>query len=68
MKVVTIKLTDEQRKQVKDAIGKDINELKVGTVDDRANPLAIGTEETARANPLAIGSDETERANPIIHM
>ena len=68
MKVVTIKLTDEQRRQVKDATGKDINELKVGAVDDRANPLAIGTEETARANPLAIGSDETERANPIIHM
>jgi hypothetical protein len=45
MKEVTIKLTDEQRKQVKDATGKEINELKVGTVDDRANPLAIGDEE-----------------------
>ena len=65
MKEVTIKLTDEQRKQVKDATGKEINELKVGTVDDRANPLAIGAEETARANPLALGREETDRANPL---
>ena len=65
MKEVTIKLTDEQRKQVKDATGKEINELKVGTVDDRANPLALGAEETARANPLALGAEETARANPL---
>ena len=64
-KEVTIKLTDEQRKQVKAATGKDIAELKVGTVDDRANPLAIGAEETARANPFSIGGEETARANPL---
>lgn len=64
-KEVTIKLTEEQRKQVKAATGKDIPELKVGTVDDRANPLAIGAEETARANPLSVGRAETDRANPL---
>ena len=64
-KEVTIKLTDEQRKQVKDGTGKDIAELKVGTVDDRANPLAIGAEETARANPFSVGGEETARANPL---
>ncbi|HJX91935.1 MAG TPA: hypothetical protein VJ372_15650 [Pyrinomonadaceae bacterium] len=64
MKEVTIKLTDEQRKQVKDATGKEINELKVGTVDDRANPLAIGYEESTRANPLSIAKAD-ERANPL---
>jgi hypothetical protein len=68
MKEVIITLTEEQRRLVKDATGKEINELKVGTLDDRANPLAFGAEETARANPLAIGTDETERANPIVHM
>ena len=65
MKEVTIKLTDEQRKQVKDATGKEINELKVGTVDDRANPLAFGAEESTRANPLSFAKDVTERANPL---
>jgi hypothetical protein len=53
-KEVTIKLTEEQRKQVKTATGKDIAELKVGTVDDRANPFASGADETARANPYQI--------------
>jgi len=65
MKEVTITLTEEQRRLVKDATGKEINELKVGTVDDRANPLALGAEETARANPLALGAEETARANPL---
>jgi hypothetical protein len=65
MKEVMITLTEEQRRLVKDATGKDINELKVGTVDDRANPLAFGAEETARANPLALGAEETARVNPI---
>ena len=65
MKEVMITLTEEQRRLVKDATGKEINELKVGTVDDRANPLALGTEETARANPLALGAEETARANPL---
>ena len=64
-KETTIKLTEEQRKQVKAATGKDIAELKVGTVDDRANPLAIGAEETARANPFSVGAEETSRANPM---
>ena len=50
-KEVTIQLTEELRKQVKTATGKDIVELKVGTVDDRANPLAIGVDQTDRANP-----------------
>jgi hypothetical protein len=63
-KEVTIKLTEEQRKQVKAATGKDIAELKVGTVDDRANPFSVGADQTERANPLAIGADQTERANP----
>jgi len=65
MKEVMITLTEEQRRLVKDATGKEINELKVGTVDDRANPLALGAEETARANPLALGAEETARANPL---
>ena len=65
MKEVMITLTEEQRRLVKDATGKEINELKVGTVDDRANPLALGAEETARANPLALGAEETARVNPI---
>ncbi len=50
-KEVTIQLTEELRKQVKTATGKDIVELKVGTVDDRANPLATGADQTDRANP-----------------
>jgi hypothetical protein len=64
-KEVTIKLTDDQRRQVKDATGKDIAELKVGTVDDRANPLALGAEVTERANPLKAMDEETGRANPL---
>lgn len=39
---VTIKLTDEQREQIKRATGKLVTELKVGTVEDRANPGAGG--------------------------
>ena len=35
---VAIKLTDEQREQVKRATGKLFTELKVGTVEERANP------------------------------
>ena len=35
---ITIKLTDEQREQVKRATGKLVTELKVGTVEERANP------------------------------
>ena len=35
---VSIKLTEEQREQIKRVTGKLITELKVGTVEDRANP------------------------------
>jgi hypothetical protein len=62
-KEVTIKLTEDQRNQIKSAIGQDITEVKVSAgnplaaspLSDRANPLA-----TDRANPLA-----TDRANPL---
>ncbi len=36
-KEVTIKLTDDQRNQIKSAIGQDISEVKVSA--DRGNPL-----------------------------
>jgi len=36
---VTIKLTEEQQKQIKRATGKLVTEVKVGRVEDRANPL-----------------------------
>jgi hypothetical protein len=35
---ITITLTDEQREQVKRATGKLVTELKVGVVEERANP------------------------------
>ena len=34
----TIQLTEEQQKQIKRATGKLITELKVGAVEERANP------------------------------
>lgn len=55
-KEVTIKLTDDQRNQIKNAIGQDISEVKVSA--DRGNPLAA-TPLTDRANPLMM-----DRANP----
>jgi uncharacterized protein (UPF0218 family) len=35
---VTIELTEEQREQVKREAGKLVTELKVETVEERANP------------------------------
>ncbi|SRR5258705_7269275 len=60
-KEVTIKLTDDQRNQIKSAIGQDISEVKVSA--DRGNPLAA-TSLTDRANPLM--AELAERANPSI--
>ncbi len=59
MKEVTIKLTEDQRSQIKNAIGQDITEVKVSA--DRGNPLAA-TPLSDRANPLM--AELTERANP----
>ncbi|CAN5654075.1 hypothetical protein BH18ACI4_BH18ACI4_24390 [soil metagenome] len=59
MKEVTIKLTDDQRNQIKNAIGQDITEVKVSA--DRGNPLAA-TPLSDRANPLM--ADLADRANP----
>jgi hypothetical protein len=58
MKEVTIKLTEDQRNQIRNAIGQDINEVKVSA--DRGNPLAA-TPLTDRANPLL-----ADRANPTL--
>src|SRR5713101_7578599 len=60
-KEVTIKLTDDQRNQIKSAIGQDISEVKVSA--DRGNPLAA-TSLTDRANPLM--AELTDRANPAV--
>jgi hypothetical protein len=59
MKEVTIKLTEDQRSQIKNAIGQDITEVKVSA--DRGNPLAA-TPLTDRANPLM--AELADRANP----
>ena len=59
MKEVTIKLTADQRNQIKTAIGQDITEVKVSA--DRGNPLAA-TPLSARANPLM--AELADRANP----
>jgi hypothetical protein len=72
-KEVVIKLTDEQRAQIKSATGQDLTELKVGTIeganplaanplDDRANPMGGLLED--RSNPLA-GSVLDDRSNPM---
>ena len=58
MKEVTIKLTEDQRNQIRNAIGQDITEVKVSA--DRGNPLAA-TPLTDRANPLL-----ADRANPTL--
>lgn len=76
-KEVVIKLTDDQRRQIKSVTGQDITELKVGIVedltnplvagrlDDRANPLAAAMVEE-RANPLSLASEVESRANPTL--
>ena len=38
---IVIQLTAEQRDQIQKVTGKLVTELKVGTVEDRANPGAI---------------------------
>ena len=40
---VTVKLTEEQREQVKRTTGKLVTELKDGTVEERANPRTGGS-------------------------
>ena len=75
-KEIVIKLTDEQRQQIKDATGQDLTELKVGLFDagnpleDRANPFGFVEE---RANPFGLVEDRAnpfglveDRANPIM--
>ena len=63
-KEIVIKLTDEQRQQIKDATGQDLTELKVGLFDaanpleERANPFGLVED---RANPFGLVED---RANP----
>ena len=61
-KQVVIKLTDEQRAQIKSATGRDITELRFDVVED-ANPLAANPLED-RSNPLAVLED---RSNPIAY-
>lgn len=34
----TLKLTEEQSEQIKRATGQVVTELKIGTVEERANP------------------------------
>jgi hypothetical protein len=62
-KEVVIKLTEEQQNQIKSATGKEISELKVGAVEDRANPFGDPEEPMARANPFDTEA-VMERANP----
>ncbi len=62
MKEVTIKLTEDQRSQIKNAIGQDITEVKVSA--DRGNPLTA-TPLTDRANPSFAGESLVDRANPM---
>ena len=57
MKEVTVKLTEEQQGQIKNATGQDIAEVKVSA--DRGNPLAA-TPLSDRANPARLA----DRANP----
>jgi len=59
-KEVIIKLTEDQRNQIKNATGQDLTELKVGMVD-AGNPLSTNPLEE-RANPF--GGALEDRANP----
>ena len=60
-KEVIIKLTEDQRTQIKNATGQDLTELKVGMVD-AGNPLSTNPLED-RANPF--GDALEDRANPL---
>ena len=73
-KEVVIKLTDEQRAQIKSATGQDLTVLKVCTIegakplaanplDDRSNPLATVPLDD-RSNPLATVPLD-DRSNPL---
>ena len=62
-KEVVIKLTDDQRAQIKDATGQDLTELKVGMIEG-ASPLAANPLDD-RANPTNLLDD---RANPTIKL
>ena len=63
-KQVVIKLTDEQRAQIKSATGQDLTELRLGVSEnDSDNPLAANPLED-RANPIAVLDD---RANPLLY-
>ena len=55
-KEVIIKLTEDQRNQIKNATGQDLTELKVGMVD-AGNPLSTNPLEE-RANPFGGVLDE----------
>ena len=44
--IITIQLTEEQQKQIARATGKLITELKVGAVEERANPSARHAQST----------------------
>jgi hypothetical protein len=57
---VVIKLTDEQRAQIKSATGRDVTELRFDAVEG-ANPLAANSLED-RSNPIAVLED---RSNPV---
>jgi hypothetical protein len=57
---VVIKLTDEQRAQIKSATGRDVTELRFDAAED-ANPLAANPLED-RSNPIAGLED---RSNPL---
>lgn len=63
-KEVVIKLTEEQRQQIKSTTGKDLTELKVGTVEDRANPFLDAEALESRANPFLDAEALEGRANP----
>jgi hypothetical protein len=58
-KQVVIKLTDEQRAQIKSATGRDVTELRFDAAE-ATNPLAANPLED-RSNPLTVLDD---RSNP----
>jgi hypothetical protein len=58
-KEVVIKLTSEQRSQIKSATGQDLTEFKVG-MTEYAKPLSANPLDD-RANPILVLDD---RANP----
>ena len=59
-KEVVIKLTDEQRSQIKSVTGQDLTELKVGMIES-ANPLVTNPLDD-RSNPSF--NPLEDRSNP----